>query len=83
MTDIQKYERYAEKISLFNGLMAEEVEDLIKRGKIIIARKGETIFHEGMLGSNLFIVLSGKVGIYIKNQLITKCHVGDTFGEMA
>ncbi len=83
MTDIKKYERYAEKIPLFNGLMAEEVEDLIKRGKVIIARKGETIFHEGMLGSNLFIILSGKVGIYIKNQLITKCHVGDTFGEMA
>ncbi len=83
MTDPQKYERYAEKVPLFNGLMAEEVEDLIKRGKIMIIRKGETIFHEGMLGSNLFIVLSGKVGIYIKNQLITKCHVGDTFGEMA
>ncbi len=83
MTDIQKYERYAEKIHLFNGLIAEEVEDLIKRGKVIIIRKGETIFHEGMLGSNLFIVLSGKIGIYIKDQLITKCHVGDTFGEMA
>lgn len=83
MTDIKKYERYANKIPLFNGLMAEEVEDLIKRGKIIVARKGETVFHEGMLGSNLFIVLSGKVGIYLKNQLITKCHVGDTFGEMA
>ncbi len=83
MTDIQKYERYAEKVPLFNGLLAEEVEDLIKRGKVIIVRKGETIFHEGMLGSNLFIVLSGKIGIYLKNQLITKCHVGDTFGEMA
>ena len=83
MTDIQKYERYAEKIPLFNGLLAEEVEDLIKRGKVIIARKGETIFHEGMLGSNLFIILSGKIGIYLKNQLITKCHIGDTFGEMA
>ncbi len=83
MTNIEKYERYAEKVPLFNGLMAEEVEDLIKRGKIIVVRKGETIFHEGLLGSNLFIVLSGKIGIYIKNRLITKCHVGDTFGEMA
>jgi signal-transduction protein with cAMP-binding, CBS, and nucleotidyltransferase domain len=55
MTDPQKYERYAEKVPLFNGLMAEEVEDLIKRGKIMIIRKGETIFHEGMLGSNLFM----------------------------
>lgn len=83
MADIQKYERYAEKIPLFNGLMPEEVEDIIKRGKVIIARKGETIFHEGMLGSNLFIVLSGKIGIFLKNQMITKCRVGDTFGEMA
>jgi CRP-like cAMP-binding protein len=36
-----------------------------------------------MLGSNLFVVLGGKVGIYIKNQLIATCHVGDAFGEMA
>lgn len=83
MSDVHKYERYAEKIPLFKGLIPEEVEDIIKRGKVIIARKGETIFHEGMLGSNLFIVLSGKVGIYKKSQLIAKCRVGDTFGEMS
>lgn len=83
MTDYAKYARYAEKIPLFNGLMPEEVEDIIKRGKVVIFRKGETIFHEGMLGTNLFIVLSGKIGIFKKDQLIAKCHIGDTFGEMA
>ncbi|MCX8063984.1 MAG: cyclic nucleotide-binding domain-containing protein [Candidatus Hydrogenedentes bacterium] len=83
MTDYAKYARYAEKITLFNGLMPEEVEDIIKRGKVVFFRKGETIFHEGMMGSNLFVVLSGKIGIYKKDQLIAKCHIGDTFGEMA
>ncbi len=83
MSDYAKYVRYSEKIPLFNGLMPEEVEDIIKRGKVVIFRKGETIFHEGMLGSNLFVVLSGKIGICKKDQLIAKCRVGDTFGEMA
>lgn len=83
MKDTEKYERYAEKISIFHGLTAEEVDDLLHRGKQMNCRQGETIFHEGMLGSNLFIVLSGKVGIYIRNQLIGQCHVGDAFGEMA
>jgi len=83
MKDLQKYERYAEKISIFHGLTPEEVDDLLHRGKILHARQGETVFHEGMLGNNLFIVLSGKIGIYVKNQLIGMCHVGDAFGEMA
>jgi len=83
MTDIHKYERYAEKISIFHGLSAGDVDDLLHRGRVLSCRQGETIFHEGMLGSNLFVVLGGKVGIYIKNQLIATCHVGDAFGEMA
>ena len=83
MMDVQKYERYAEKISIFHGLSAGEVDDLLHRGKMLVCRQGETIFHEGMLGSNLFVVLGGKVGIYIKCQIIATCHVGDAFGEMA
>ena len=83
MKDLEKYERYAEKISIFNGLLPEEVEDLIHKGRVASYRAGETIFHEGTLGSNLFIVLHGKIGIYCKDELIAKCRVGDAFGEMA
>ncbi len=36
-----------------------------------------------MLGSNLFIVLGGKIAIYSKKRVIAKCVVGDAFGEMA
>jgi len=83
MKDPKKYAHYADKIPIFHGLSPEEVEAMLHHGKRLYYRAGETIFHEGMLGSNLFIVLSGTVGIYHKEDLIAKCQVGDAFGEMA
>jgi CRP-like cAMP-binding protein len=83
MKDEEKYRRYSEKIRIFNGFQPEEVEHVLHQGKVLHYLEGQTIFHEGMLGSNLFIVLSGEVGIYHKNTLIGVCQVGDAFGEMA
>ncbi|MCC6145109.1 MAG: cyclic nucleotide-binding domain-containing protein [Candidatus Hydrogenedentes bacterium] len=78
-----KYQRYAEKIRIFNGLQPQDVEFILHSGTVIHYHENQTIFHEGMLGSNLFIVLSGEVGIFQKNTLIGVCKVGDAFGEMA
>lgn len=78
-----KYQRYADKVRIFNGISSEEVDYILHHGKILHFHERQTIFHEGMLGSNLFIVLKGEVGIYHKNELIAKCVVGDAFGEMA
>lgn len=83
MQENDKYRRYAEKIRIFNGLTSEEVDYVLHQGKVLHFHEGKTIFHEGMLGTNLFIVLSGEIGIYNKNELIAKCRVGDAFGEMA
>lgn len=83
MASQDKYAKYAEKIRIFNGLSAEEVEYILHCGKIIHFYEGQTVFHEGMLGSNLFIVLGGKINIYSKKRVIAKCVVGDAFGEMA
>lgn len=80
---IEKYRRYAEKIRIFQNLEPEEVAEILHEGKILQFREGQTIFHEGMLGSNVFIVLSGTVALRHKNHLIAKCRVGDAFGEMA
>ncbi len=80
---IEKYRRYAEKIHIFQNLEPEEVAEILHQGKILQFREGQTIFHEGVLGSNVFIVLSGSVAIKHKNHLIAKCKVGDAFGEMA
>lgn len=83
MTEETRYERYARRVKIFNGLDAEEVADILRQGKTLHFQKGMTVFHEGALGSNLFVVLSGQIAIYSKNKLIAKCQVGDAFGEMA
>ena len=83
MSDRDKYKRYASKIRIFNGLTPEEVSEILHEGKVIHFRQGQTIFHEGSLGSNLFVVLSGQCAIYSKNKQIARCQVGDAFGEMA
>ena len=80
---LAKYRRYAEKIPIFDGLTPEEVEYILHHGQQLYFREGQTIFHQGQLGSNLFVVLSGKIMIYEHNEPIAKLHVGDAFGEMA
>lgn len=83
MSDAEKYGQYAERVAIFRGLSADEVAQVMRQGQVLFFRQNQTIFHEGMLGSNLFIVLSGEVGIYQKTDLIAKCRSGDAFGEMA
>ena len=83
MDNEEKYEEYAKRIRIFKGLRPEEVSDILHQGKVVYFQQGQTIFHEGMLGSNLFIVLSGQIGIYTKGNIIARCKVGDAFGEMA
>jgi CRP/FNR family transcriptional regulator, cyclic AMP receptor protein len=83
MESLEKYKEYAKRIKIFNGLQPEEVGDLLKQGEMLRYHKGQTIFHQGQLGSNIFVVWRGTVGIYIDNDLIAKCEVGDAFGEMS
>ncbi len=78
-----KYEQYAKRVRIFKGLQPEEVSDILHQGKTVQFQQGQTVFHEGMLGSNLFVILSGQIGIYSKGRLIARCQVGDAFGEMA
>lgn len=83
MSDEAKYGQYAERIRIFKGLSPEEVGDILRKGHTLSFAKGQTIFHEGMLGSNLFIVLHGEIALYSKSRLIAMCKVGDAFGEMS
>ena len=70
MADADRYRQYAERIAIFNGLGADDVALVIRHGQILQFRQNQTIFHEGMLGSNLFIVLGGEVGIYNKAEYL-------------
>lgn len=83
MADTAKYKQYSEKVRIFNGLSPEEVGEILRTGHTLDIAQGQTIFHEGMLGSNLFVVLSGEIALFQKNRQIGTCRVGDAFGEMS
>ncbi len=83
MSDLRKYEVYADKIKLFSGLTPEEVSHILHLGSKLEFRAGDSIFHKGQLGSNLFIVLHGTVNITLDRLVIGKCRPGDAFGEMS
>ena len=82
-TPEQKYAQYVEKVEIFKGLSPADVGQILEQGRTWRFDRGKTIFHQGSLGSNLFIVLKGEIGIYNKDDLIAKLHTGEAFGEMA
>lgn len=83
MSDNARNRKYAERVRIFKGLEPEEVGEILSRGHKLTYPRGQTVFHEGMMGSNLFIVLNGEIGLYNKNKLIARCGAGDAFGEMS
>lgn len=78
-----KYASYAKRIKIFKGLTPEEVEAILRPGRMVEFADGRVIFHKGQLGSNLFIVFSGRVEIFDEDHKIATCRVGDCFGEMS
>jgi CRP/FNR family transcriptional regulator, cyclic AMP receptor protein len=46
-------------------------------------KQGETIFLEGDLGVEFFVIRSGKVEIRLGNRMLEALDEGDIFGEMA
>ena len=83
MSHSKTYKGIAQKVKLFEGLSENEVSDIMRHGKSMHYRAGDSIFHKGQLGNTIFIVLSGTVNIVIENHVIAKCRVGDAFGEMS
>lgn len=65
---------------------AMDIQDTFKR-HIVKYRKGDIIFREGDLGTEMYIIQNGKVRIYKDidgyDQTLTVLEKGDFFGEMA
>ena len=83
MASLEACKQYAERIAIFRSLTAEEVRDILKMGQVNEFQQGKTIFHEGTLGNNLFIVLKGEISIYRRATEIAVLKRGEAFGEMA
>ena len=73
----------ARKVELFKGLTAEDIGKILAKGMTIRVLKGETVFYKGTVGSQMYIVLGGKVEVRDGNKTIATLTTGDMFGEMA
>lgn len=76
------------KIVIFSSLDAPEFQLLISLMNGQRCGKGETLFREGDKGAELFIVLTGKIGITVtlsdgNEMTISEIKAGDFFGEMS
>ena len=79
--------KFLAQISLFKNIRRKDLlyilENLYEKKYL----KNEVLFNEGDIGRALFIIYSGSVGLYKKNEeqnvLFSEVKVGDFIGEMA
>lgn len=83
MSSYEKFAVLAKRVGLFHGLRPEDVAKIFAKGMTIRVDKGETVFYKGTVGSQMYVILGGNLGVYDGKSLIASLSVGDTFGEMA
>lgn len=81
--DPEVYSVLAKKVDLFRGLAPGDIAKIFSKGLTIRAAKGEAIFYKGTVGSQMYVILAGKVAVYDGHQCIAMLTTGDMFGEMA
>ena len=74
-------------IPLFEGLPAEQVEDIAAIVEEPVFRKGQSIFSEGDEGTGFYVVASGRVKVFKlspegKEQILHILGPGEPFGEV-
>lgn len=73
--------------NLFKDLSKSQVSKLYNSGVMQNVQKGQIIFRKGDEGSELYIIINGKVAVvddfHGKKKTIAELGTGDCFGEMA
>lgn len=81
--DNEKLDELIRRVELFHGLSREEVSKIFKRGMTMRVIKGDVVFYQGTVGSQMYIVLGGLLGVFDGEKQIATLRTGDMFGEMA
>jgi CRP-like cAMP-binding protein len=71
------------EIPLFSDLSREAFVDLASRCALVRPEPGETIVHEGSIGTSFFVVSSGAVRVCKGETTVARLKEGSFFGEMA
>ena len=76
------------KVEIFADLTVNDREAVARHVKTRRGTKAEVLFREGDPGDEMYVVVSGAVGIYVKTQdageiMLSKIPAGSFFGEMS
>ncbi len=81
--DANTVDQYIKHIELFHGLTPDEVTKIFVKGMTMHVSAGQDIFIQGTVGSQMYVVLGGKLGVFSGDKVIAELRTGDMFGEMA
>ena len=81
--DAATVDKYIKHVALFHGLTREEVAKIFAKGMTMHVNAGQDIFVQGTVGSQMYVVLGGKLGVFDGESCIAELRTGDMFGEMA
>jgi CRP-like cAMP-binding protein len=79
---------------VFTGLTDEQSSAVIAAGEVLAFDRGQTIFEQGSLGRDLFVIFEGEVeilitpmvvreGAMVRPRVVARLRPGVSFGEMA
>jgi CRP/FNR family cyclic AMP-dependent transcriptional regulator len=72
---------------VFDGLKKSEVERIFDQGMIRPIQEKTVLFKKGDIGNEMYVVLTGRIGIYDKGEReepdVAELGPGSVFGEMA
>ncbi|HOV33647.1 MAG TPA: cyclic nucleotide-binding domain-containing protein [Candidatus Hydrogenedens sp.] len=81
--DIKEIEQHIITSHLLHGLTDDEVKNIIEQGLIAQFLKDKVIFYQGSIGSQVYLILNGSIGICQDNKEISRLGEGEIIGEMA
>ncbi len=77
-----------EKSPMFRNLRPWQIRQFILSGRMVEYSKGDLVFRHGEASTELFVLLTGKVSVFLPGQeghhtLLEQFHPGDVFGDVA
>jgi CRP-like cAMP-binding protein len=71
------------RVPLFKGLSKRRIRTLARASMVSVYRAGETIIKRGSAGSELFVILDGRVKVMRGGRIVGRLRCGDVFGEVS
>jgi len=80
--------KFLKKVPVFKNFSKENLEQIVNNFKIRHAKKGELIFFQSEKGTELYLILKGKVVVTLMGKggeefILSELNKGDFFGELS